>query len=931
MGANRGDHRAFLQSQGGGFNVKFFRRFFIRLSNLATRRSADQRLQDEIAEHLAFQTEENLRAGMSPAEARRQASLKLGAEQAIREHHHAEHSIPLIENLLFDLRYAIRMLLRSPGFSFIAIATMALGIGATTAIYSVIDSTLLHPLPFPNPTELVRVQDDLPGVGAQGVGISVPEWRDLESSGIFQSVALTGTGANVNLTGSAQPLRLSFKQITPNYFSVLGVDAQLGRTFDPYDATPGYNLEVVLSDGLWRREFAADPRVLGKAVRLDNDVYHVVGVMPRGFRDQGSTSNEQNVGLWLGAGFAGVPFPPPLRDSRLRSRVVIARLKSGLSIVAAQGHLNALVESLKKQYPAEYPAQTAWTVRLIPLSETVVGSIRQSLMLLFGAVGLVLLISCVNVANLLLARTSVRSREIAVRQAMGAQRTRLIRQLLTESLLLFLLGGIAGFAILISTRKFLLRLVPESLPHMNDISINWGVLGFALTVSVSAGIVFGLAPAWLMSRLDLTSTLRQEGRGSAGSIGRSRARQILVISELALSLVLMVAAGLLLRSFWDLFAVQPGFNPDRVMSIETWLPGPNDPTMDPYQTATQEGVLLREILRRSRTLPGVEEAAIGDEDALPLGHSRPTKLPLIQEGNREGIETKENQAPVIESPIVSPEYFHLLGMPLERGRIFSDQDIETTPQVAVINQAAAHTYWPNQDPLGKRVRLHLDTRGLLSSAKPAWTTIIGVIADARTESLADAATPQIYRSVYQRPAKDLAIFLRGQLDPSAIPAQVREQVQAIDATLPVFHAETLDEVLSTSLSVRRFSMEMIAFFAATALLLAGLGIYGTISYVVNEQRREIAIRLALGAQRGTILKMVLRRGLGLAAAGAGLGVVGALIVSHLMAGLLFGVSPDDLTTFAGVTIVLTGVALAASYIPALRAMRLDPITTLHSE
>jgi predicted permease len=916
--------------------VKFLRRFFIRLSNLASGQTADQRLQDEIAEHLAFQTEENLRAGMSLAGARRQASLKLGAAQAIRERHHAEHSIPLIENLLFDLRYAIRMLLRSPGFSLVAIATMALGIGATTAIYSVIDATLLHPLPFPNPTELVRIQDDLPGVGAQGVGITVPEWRDLESSGIFQSAAITGTGANVNLTGSAQPLRLRFKQVTPNYFFVLGVDAQLGRTFDPHDATPGYNLEVVLSDGLWRREFAADPHVLGRAVRLDNDVYHVVGVMPRGFRDQGSTSNEQNVELWLGAGFAGVPFPPPLRDSRLRSRVVIARLKPGLSIAAAQRHLDALVESLKKQYPAEYPAQTAWTVRLIPLSETVVGSVRQSLMLLFGAVGLVLLISCVNVANLLLARASLRGREIAVRQALGAQKTRLIRQLLTESLLLFLLGGIAGFGLLFCTRHFLLRLVPESLPRSSDISINWGVLAFALAVSVAAGIVFGIAPAWLMSRLDLTGTLRQEGRGSAGSIGRSRARQILVISELALSLVLMVAAGLLLRSFWDLFAVQPGFNPDRVMAIETWLPGPNDPTMDPYQTATQEAVLLREILRRSRTLPGVEEAAIGDEDALPLGHSRPTKLPFIQEGNREGIESKENQAPVIESPIVSPEYFHLLGIPLLRGRIFSEQDIETTPQVAVINQAAAHMYWPGkdgkgEDPLGKRVRLHLDTRGLLSSAKPAWTTIIGVIADARTESLADPAIPQIYRSVYQRPAKDLAVFLRGQLDPGAISAQVREQVQAVDATLPVFHAETLDEVLSTSLSVRRFSMEMIAFFAATALLLAGLGIYGTISYVVNEQRREIAIRLALGAQRGTVLKMVLRRGLSLAAAGAGLGVAGALIVSHLMAGLLFGVSPDDLTTFAGVTIVLTGVALAASYIPALRAMRLDPITTLHSE
>jgi len=782
-------------------------------------------------------------------------------------------------------------------------------------------------LPYPNPAELVRIEDDLPGVGAQGVGVSIPEWRDLESSGIFQSAAITGRGANVNLTGSAQPLRLSFKQVTPNYFAVLGVDAQLGRTFDPHDATPGYNLEVVLSDGLWRREFGADPHILGKAVHLDNDEYHVVGVMPRGFRDQGSTSGEQNVELWLGAGFAGVPFNPPERGSRLRSRVVIARLKPGLSIAAAQGHLDALVESLKKQYPAEYPVVTAWTVRLIPLSETVVGSVRQSLILLFGAVGLVLLISCVNVANLLLARTSARSREIAVRQAMGAQRMRLVRQLLTESLLLFLLGGIAGFALLFCSRHFLLQLVPESLPHLNNISISWGVLAFALAVSVLAGSVFGLAPAWLMSRLDLTSTLRQEGRSSVGSIGRSRARQVLVIGELALSLVLMVAAGLLLRSFWDLFAVQPGFNPDRVMAIETWLPGPNDPTTDPYQTATKEAVLLREILRRARTLAGVEEAAIGDETALPLGHSDPVRLPLI----REGIETMDNQAPVIESPIVSPEYFHLLGMPLQRGRIFSDQDIETTPQVAVINQAAARAYWPNQDPVGKRVRLHLDTRGLASPANPAWTTIVGIIADARTESLADKGIPQIYRSVYQRTSKEVTIFLRGQLDPGAISTQVRSQVQAVDATLPVFHAETLDEVISTSLSVRRFSMEMVAFFAATALLLAGLGIYGIISYVVNEQRREIAIRLALGAQRGTILKMVLRRGLGLAAGGAVLGVVGALIVSHLMAGLLYGVSPTDLTTFAGVTLVLTTVALAASYIPALRAMRLDPITTLHSE
>jgi putative ABC transport system permease protein len=878
-------------------------------------------------EHIALQTAENLRAGMPEKEARRQAVLKFGGVGTVREEYHAEQGLPFVENLFQDLRYALRQLAASPGFAFIAILTIALGIGATTAIYSVVDAVLLHPLPYPNPAELVRVEDDLPGVGAQGVGISVPEWRDLESSGIFQSAAITGRGANVNLTGSAQPLRLSFKQVTPNYFAVLGVDAQLGRTFDASDATPGYNLEVVISDGLWRREFGADPHIIGKAMLLDDDVYHVVGVMPRGFRDQGSTTDEQNVELWLGAGFAGVPFPPPLRGSRLRSRAVLARLKPGLTVAAAQAHLDALVVSLTKQYPADYPPETAWTVHLVPLSETVVGNVRQPLLLMMGAVGLVLLIGCVNVANLLLARATARGREMAIRQALGAARTRLIRQLLTESLLLSLLGGIAGLAILFFTRKLLLRIIPATLPRLNDISIHWTVLLFALGVSVLAGAFFGLAPALQATKLDPGDVLRQEGRGSKGSRNQTRALGALVVTEFALSLVLLIAAGLLLRSFWDLYKVQPGFNADRVMAVLTWLPGPNDPTKDPYQTATQETVLLRELLRRSRALPGVEEAAIGDEAAVPLGHSLPTRLPLI----REGIETMDNQAPVIDSPIVSPEYFHLLGMPLLRGRVFNDRDLESTPQVAVINQAAARTYWPNQDPVGKRVRLHLDTRGLVSSAPPAWTTVVGVIADARTESLADAAIPQIYRSAYQRPAKDLAVFLRGQLDPAAIPEQARAMIQSINPELPVFGAKRLPDVVSGSLAQRRFSMEMVLLFALTALLLAGIGVYGTISYIVSQRTRDIGIRMALGAQRKTILNMILSQGLSLAFTGAVVGLVGAWIVSHLMAGLLYGVSPTDPLTFIGVTVVLTAVALAACFVPALRAVRVDPLVALRYE
>ena len=615
--------------------MRTLRRFFKRLTSWATTQQDEERLQAEIAEHLAMQTAENIQAGLSPIEARRQAMLKFGGVEAMKEEYRDQKGLPFLETLAQDLRYAFRQLAASPGFAFIAIATMALGVGATTAIYSVIDATLLHPLPYPNPSELVRIEDDLLGVGAEDVSVSVPEWKDLENSGIFQSVALDYFNP-VNLTGSAQPTRVTFKGVTPNYFAMLGVGAQLGRTFDPGDKTPGFSLEVVISDGLWKRAFGADPHILGKSLRLDNDVYHVIGVMPPGFRDQGKTSEERNTELWGAGGFAAVPFPPPLRNSRFGT--AFARLKPGVPVASAQAHIDALVASLKKQYPADYPAQAAWTVRLIPLSETVVGNVRQSLILLFGAVGLVLLISCVNVANLLLARASARGREMAVRQALGAARMRLMRQLLTESLLLFVLGGITGFAVLFCAQKFLLQFVPEDLPRLNDISISWGVLAFAIVVSVAAGTIFGLAPAWLMSRVDLNTTLRQEGRGSNGSRQRSRLRHVLVIGELALSLVLMIAAGLLLHSFWDLFKVPLGFNPSRVITIETWLPFPNDPKTDIYSTATQEAVLLREILRRNRTLPGVEETAVGDRAALPLGHGKDdlNMLPLIREGQDDG-------------------------------------------------------------------------------------------------------------------------------------------------------------------------------------------------------------------------------------------------------------------------------------------------------
>ena len=900
--------------------MKALRRFFIRLSNFAARRRADQRLQEEIAEHLALQAEEHVRAGMTAIEAHRQAALKLGAAQAIREQHSAEQGLPVAEHLLLDIRYAFRMLLRSPGFSLIVIATMALGVGATTAIYSVIDATLLHPLPYPSPSELVHIEASFAGAGAHDIGFSIPELRDLQSSGIFQYVAFDFHGSE-NVTGGSQPTHINGATVSPGYLSVLGVSAALGRTFDPHDASLGANGEVVISDGLWKRAFGADPHIVDKSLRLDNDLFHIVGVMPASFRDQGQTSEERNTELWAADGFQDAHQPTPLRSARL-SYETVARLQPGISPEGAQARVAALVASLKKQYPGDYPPQDAWTIQVTPLAASIVGNVRQSLMLLFAAVGMVLLISCVNVANLLLARASARGREMAVRQALGAARMRLVRQLLTESLLLFLLGGITGFAVLFFARRSLLHFVPESLPRLSEISISWGMLAFAMVVSVVAGIIFGLAPALLTSRLDLNTTLRQEGRGSNGSRRRSRLRSSLVIGELALSVVLLVAASLLLRSFWDLFKVQPGFNPSRVTAIETTLPNPNDPSTDVYHTATQESVFLREVLRRISTLPGVEETAVSDRAALPLGHG---PLDLRQRLLvREGQNLQSGQPPTIDTAIVSPNYFHVLSMTLLRGRLFVEQDLETTPSVAVINEAAARVYWPNQDPIGRRVQVN--TR----FAKPGWTEIIGVIADARTESLADSGTPQMYFDIYQRPTKFLALYVRGQVDPVGIFSQVRTQVQTVDPEIPVFHPETMDDILSSSLSVRRFSMEMVALFAATALLLAGLGVYGTISYLVNEQSREIAIRLALGAQRNNILNMVLCQGLTLAAVGAGLGLVGAFVISHLMARLLYGVSPHDLSIFAGVTLALTAVALAASYIPALRAMRLDPVTTLNA-
>jgi putative ABC transport system permease protein len=875
----------------------------------------------EIESHLELESERLQDEGLNERDARFAARRGFGNVTRAQERFYESGRWLWWDHLRQDVRYGLRRLRKSPGFTAIAILTIALGIGATTAIFSVVDATLWHPLPFPEPDQLVSIQDDLPGVRAQDVGLSEPEWQDLQHSGIFEWTSPAWFDEN-NMTGCSTPERVSLLIVAPDYFALLGVKPQLGVTFDPHNHVPGFTGDAVISDGLWKRAFGRDPKILGRRVRLDTDLYTIIGVMPPGFRSPERSPSERSAEIWAATSFYG----PPMLDHPLRKvrnlPEAIGRLKPGLTLGAAQSRVNALVATLQKQYPGDYPAQSAWRIRVVPLKETIVGDTRRSLILLLGAVGLVLLIGCLNVANLLLARASARGREMAIRQALGAARPRLISQLLTESLLLSLLGGIAGVAILFGAQSFLLQLVPDSLPRLRAVSLNWAVLIFAAAASLITGVVFGLAPALHSGRLTLVEALKNAARGATVSGEQALMRRALVVSELALSLVLTIAASLLLRSFWDLLRAPMGFNPQSVMTVRTRLPYPNDLKADRYADAAQQAMFIGELLRRSKALPGVDEVAIGDSGAIPLDSSQ---RQLNRLAGRfffevEGRVLDSRESPVVDRMMVTPKYFHLLGVPLLRGRLLNETDGAKSPQVAVVNEAFARRYWPDADAIGKRLRR--DRRD------SPWITVVGVVANSRTGSLAETDSPQIYVSLSQTWSHHLAIFLRGRLDPRALSTQVRTHVQAVDPTLPVFGGRMLNDTVSASLSERRFSMAMVGLFALTALFLAVIGIYGVISYMVAERACEIGIRLALGATPRNILRDVLGQGLRLAAAGAAIGLVGALIVSRGMAGLLYGVKPTDPLTFGGVALVLILVALLACYVPARRATKVDPMIAL---
>ncbi len=849
-------------------------------------------LDQAIREHIEIETQDNVERGLSPKEARNAALRKFGNVTLVREDTREVWSFVWVEHLLEDIRFGLRMLRKNPGFTSVAVLTLALGIAANTAIFSVVNGVLLRPLPYPEPERLITIESNQ----------SLPDLDDIhKQSQSFEALGAT-TMQRLDYTGGAEPIQVFSINCNADLFRALHTQPALGRLLTANDDRYGAPGTVVLSHGFWTRQFGADANVIGKSIPLSGNPYTVVGVLPSNFWISGP----------VGDVYASlrVVYPAAAQARGVHFLSTYLRLKPGVTLAQAQLEMDRIDESLARAYPDFNQNRRR---RLMPLLEKVVGDSRAALLILFAAVGLVLMIACVNFANLLLARGVARQREIVIRAALGAGSRRLISQMLVESTMLSLAGGAAGILLAQVGIKTLRALAPENLPRLNAIGIDSRVLAFTLGISILTGIVFGLLPGWSAARLNLGEGLRESGRTVAGSRTTLRLRRLLVVSETVLAMLLLVGAGLLVRSFERMQSVSPGFRSDNILTMRLELPAAR------YEEAAKQRPFRSRLLDSLNSLPGVQAAMISE---LPMSGDYLTHNLSI-----EGRPVKLGEEPEVQTRTILGDYFPIMGIPLLRGREFSGQDREDTPVVVVVNEMFVRSFFPNHDPLGARIAWSRDKPG-------GWKTIIGVVGDVKHFGLDQPEEPAVYDLYSQtdEPWKRwMSLVVRSPRDPGKLTRQVEAQIWALDRGIPPTAVLTMKDVMDASVTPRKFNLMLMMIFAGVALALAVIGIYGVVAYSVTQRTHEIGVRVALGAQQHDIVRLVLGEGSRLAVLGAILGLAAAAALTKFMASLLFGISVHDPLTFLAVAAILVCVAGAACCIPARRAMRVDPMVALRYE
>ena len=820
-----------------------------------------------------------------------------------------------------DLRFAIRGLARSRGFTLIAALTLALGIGANTAIFSVVNAVLLRPLSYSRPDQLVSVRANLVGRNRRDVPMSEPEYRDI-STGVPALHDLAAIWPiNINLTGLGEPERIQAAVVSYNYFSLLGTAPILGRDFTKADDQGKIGYVALISYDLWQHRFGGDRTVIGKTVHLDDDPITIIGVMPRGFRhpvESGASPME----LWAPIALDN-PDTNFVNTRGARVFDLIGRMQPGATLDQTRAQLAGLTMRLGRDYPTAYPANLGWQADVVPLAERVVGNARPALLVLLGAVGFVLLIGCSNVANLLLARATTRDREIAIRTALGGSRMRLVRQLLTESLVLATVGGLLGLLLAVWGTSALGHLAAQYLPRARDIGIDTTVLAFTAFLILLTGVGFGLIPALQASRPDLQAALKDAGRTATGGAPRTRVRGALVVIEVAVALVLLAGAGLLLRSFQRLISVEPGFNPEHLLTMQVWLPVQNDPEKGRYFTNEQKRAFFSRAQEAVQRTSGVRDAALVSR--LVFGDARQSF------GGRgdvrfeiEGRPTPSGQLqPISDLRFVTPNYFSTMEIPLLRGRSLSAVTDSSGPKEVVLNRTLAEKYWPGENPSGRRIQVF--------GPQVPWVNIVGIVGDVRQVSPETPPREEMFLSSQLFPGQQMSFVVRTVGPPEQLGAAVIRAIREADPEQPVFGVKPMEQVIADASAERRFSLLLLTLFAGIALVLAAIGIYGVMAYTTTQRRHEIGIRVALGAGARDVLGLVVGQGMRLVAIGLAIGLFGAWMLSRVLSAQLFGVTARDPLTYVTVATLLGAVALTASYLPARRALRVDPMTALRSE